>query len=467
MHNMPGNPIKFGTDGWRAKIGEEFTFANLAKVTDAYAKYVLKTDKKPKIAVGYDFRFLSEKYAEFVAERLKNYGFYIQLFDKAVPTPIVSFGVKRLKLNSGIMITSSHNPYVYNGFKIKNKYGAGISSQESGRIEKLLSDKRKIKQANGKIKKINLDKEYIELIRKFVDINAIRKSGIKIVLDNMYGSGKGYMEEILGYYENLYVIHNYRDPLFGKINPEPIKKNLLDLISIVKEEKADVGIAIDGDGDRMAAIDNDGEYITPHKVLVFHLLHHIRNKNMKPTFARTISGTFLLDKIAKINGLKVVETPVGFKNIADFLIKDKNTIGGEESGGIGFGYYVPERDGILSNLLFVEFIVKEGKKITDIMDNIDATYGTYKYDRIDTGFKEKDRKKIMAKVAAIRKKGSILGKKIIKVNLLDGIKCILGGNEWLLFRFSGTEPLLRIYSEAPTDKRVQELLKFGKNLVQR
>jgi len=462
---MAGGAIKFGTDGWRAKIAEEFTFANLAKVADAYAKYVLKNDKKPKIAIGYDHRFLSEKYAEFVAQRLQNYGFCIYFFDKAIPTPVVSFGVKTMKLNSGIMITSSHNPFTYNGFKIKNKYGAGITTEETKKIEKFLPDKKQIKMRKGIIKSINLDKEYIASIKKLVDIDAIRKSRIKIVLDNMYGSAKGYMEEILQNYENLFLVHNYRDPLFGKINPEPIRKNLLDLMSVVKEEKADVGIAIDGDGDRMAAVDNDGEYITPHKVLVFHLLHHLKHKKMKPNFARTISGTFLIDKIAKINGLNVVETPVGFKNIADLLIKDNNTIGGEESGGIGFGYYVPERDGILSNLLFVEFVVNEGKKITDILGNIDATYGTYKYDRIDVEFKERERKKIIAKVMALKKKGEIAGKKIIKINTLDGIKYILGDNEWLLFRFSGTEPLLRIYSEAPSDKRVQELLSFGGELI--
>ncbi|HDT14652.1 MAG TPA: phosphoglucomutase/phosphomannomutase family protein, partial [Firmicutes bacterium] len=377
--------IKFGTDGWRAKIGEGFTYKNLAKVVDAYAAYTLETTKKPRIALGYDNRFMSEDYAGFTAKRLRNYGFYIYFFDKSVHTPMVSWAVKTMKLDSGVMITSSHNPAEYNGFKVKNRFGAGISSEESEKIVVLTKKKINIKvnSGSGFVEELNLDRKYCEAVKKMIDVDAIKKSRIKVVLDVMYGSGAGYIETILEGYKGLTVINNHRDPLFGGINPEPIKQNLENLMKTVKKTGADIGIAIDGDGDRMAVIDNKGGYMTPHKTLVFHMLHHLKHRKMKFRFVKTVSGTFLLDKIAAENRIKILETPVGFKHIGEKIIDDRNTIGGEESGGIGFGYYLPERDGIVGNLLVLEFLAKEKKKITEIISGLDRKYGKYMYDRID------------------------------------------------------------------------------------
>ncbi|MFP4466269.1 MAG: phosphoglucomutase/phosphomannomutase family protein [Candidatus Goldiibacteriota bacterium] len=459
--------IKFGTDGWRAKIGEGFTYENLSKAADAYAAYTLGKIKKPRIALGCDNRFMSENYAQFTAERLRDYGFYIYFFDKAVHTPMVSWAVKTLKLDSGIMITSSHNPAQYNGFKVKNKFGAGISTEESEKLEAFAKKKINIKvnKGSGFIETINMDKKYCDAIRKMVDIEFIKKSGIRIVLDVMYGSGAGYIENIFDGYKGLTVINNHRDPLFGGINPEPIEKNLMKLMQTVKKTKADIGIAIDGDGDRMAVIDNNGAYMTPHKTLVFHMLHHLKHRKMKFRFVKTISGTFLLDKIAAENRIKLLETPVGFKYIGEKIIDDRNTIGGEESGGVGFGYYLPERDGILGNLLVLEFLAKEKKKITGIIRELDEKYGKYMYDRVDVKFKESERNFIYKKVNKLEKNGFAAGKKIKAVNRLDGIKYILNDNEWLLFRFSGTEPLLRIYSEAPSSRRVEKNLRFGKQII--
>ncbi len=458
--------IKFGTDGWRAKIAEGFTFDNLKKVVDAYAAYVLSSVKKPRVAIGYDFRFLSDRYAAFAADLLKNYGFTVYVFGKAVHTPVVSFTIVRKKLDSGIMITSSHNPYTYNGFKIKNKYGAGATREETKAVEAFLAKGAAPIAGSGSVIEINMDNEYVEEVRKIVNVNAIKRSGMKIVLDNMYGSGAGYMEKILGNYKGLTVIHGGRDPLFGGINPEPIRQNLIALETKVKELKASIGIAIDGDGDRMAFVDEKGRYIPTHKALVFHLLHHLKNRKMKFKFVKTISGTSLLNTIAKEYGVELLETPVGFKYIGDYIIKDKATIGGEESGGIGFGYFIPERDGIVSNLLLLEFLAKEGKKVSKVLAALDKKYGTYEYDRADITFKESKRASIIKKTNDLEKTGKIAGKKIRSVVRIDGIKYILADNEWVLFRFSGTEPLLRIYSEAPTMKRVQENLRFGKKLVE-
>lgn len=457
--------IKFGTDGWRAKIAEGFTFENLKKVVDAYAAHILSKIKKPKVAVGYDFRFLSEKYALYTAQLLKNYGFIVYVFEKAVHTPLVSFTIVRKKLDSGIMITSSHNPYTYNGFKIKNKYGAGASQEETKSVENMIKKGTIPKQAEGKIITVNMDDQYVKEVKSMVNVNAIKKSGMKIVLDNMYGSGAGYMEKILGNYPGLTVIHGKRDPLFGGISPEPVRKNLLELESKVRELKASVGIAIDGDGDRMAFVDDKGNYIPTHKALVFHLLHHLKNRKMKFKFVKTISGTSLLNTIAKEYKVELLETPVGFKYIADYIIKDKATIGGEESGGVGFGYYIPERDGIVGNLLLLEFLAKEGKKVSEVLKALDKKYGAYEYDRIDIKFNEVHRTAMIKKADKPEKTGLIAGKKIRSISRLDGVKYILADNEWILFRFSGTEPLLRIYSEAPTLKRVRENLEFGRTLI--
>ncbi len=457
--------IKFGTDGWRDIIGENFTFANLAKVTDAYAHFMKQKLNKPRVIIGYDNRFLSDKCAEFTANRLKDSGFKVYLFDRSVPTPLVSFGVLYCKLNGGIMITSSHNPYYYNGFKIKNENGAGAAPELTKKIESLIKNNITVKKGSGKIELINLDNEYLKRINELIDINLIKKSKMKIVVDYMFGSAAGYLRKIFGDYNKLFEINNHRDPLFGGITPEPIRKNLLNTEEKVKELKADIGVVMDGDGDRMAFIDDKGCFTTTHKALVFILLHHIKYKNKNIKFAKTISGTSLLNILAKEYNIELFETPVGFKYIAELMQKDKNIIGGEESGGIGFGYFMPERDGILSNLMILEFLAKEGKNPSQIISALHKKYGSFLYDRIDLIFKEKDRNLIINKVKQIEKKASILGKKITHINKLDGIKYFMGENEWLLFRFSGTEPLLRIYSEAPTKEKVMENLEFGKNLV--
>lgn len=457
--------IKFGTDGWRDVIAENFTFANLAKVTDAYAFYMKQKYDCPKIILGYDNRFLSDKYADFVANRLKEYGFIIYKFDKSVPTPLVSFGVLRCKLNGGIMITSSHNPYYYNGFKIKNENGAGVTPDFTKKIEELIKKPKKISKKNGKLELINLDKEYLADIKNLIDISLIKKSNMRIVVDYMYGSAIGYFKKIFGNYDRIFEINNYRDPLFGCITPEPIRKNLLNTEKEVKNLKADIGIVLDGDGDRMAFIDDNGNFTTTHKALVFVLLHHIKNKGHKIKFAKTISGTSLLNILAKENNIELFETPVGFKYIAEMMQNDKTIIGGEESGGIGFGYFMPERDGILSNLMILEFLAKEGKKPSQVIQELHKKYGNFLYDRIDLVFKEKERDLIIKKVRQIEKKGNIIGKKITNINKLDGIKYFMGDNEWVLFRFSGTEPLLRIYSEASTTRAVNENLNFGKKLI--
>ncbi len=452
--------IKFGTDGWRAKIAEEFTFENLEKITKAYAAAELEKTKKPRVAVGYDNRFLSEKYAVFVSEILARHGFAVHLFDAAVPTPLVSWTIVRKKLDSGIVITSSHNPFTYNGFKIKNSSGAGASGEETGKVERYIVKPRRLPLKKGSITKINMDDQYVTALASIVDVNAIKRSGMKIVVDAMYGPGAGYMEKALNGYKNIKTIHGYRDPLFGGITPEPVRKNLLELEEAVKSEKADIGVALDGDGDRMAFVDDKGRYASPHKVLVFLLLHHIKNKKMKFRFVKTIAGTALLNTLAAEYSVELLETPVGFKHIGSLMARDSATIGGEESGGVGFGYYLPERDGIIGNLMLLEFLAAGKKKASAVLAQLDEKYGKYEYARLDLKFMETKRRKLMDTAAGLYEAGKISGKAITGISRLDGIKYMLGDNEWVLFRFSGTEPLLRIYSEAPSKNAADDNLKF-------
>lgn len=458
--------IKFGTDGWRAIIAENYTFENLEKVTNAYANYMIEKIKTPEIVVGFDMRFMSEKYAEFVAQKLCDYGFSVKLFDKPVPTPLVSWAIKNFKYDGGIVITSSHNPYLYNGFKVKNSYGSGFSRNEIKELEKFLYLKKELKLKKGVLEKINFDEKYIEFLKKIIDIDSIIKSKIKIVLDPMFGSGIGYIEKVLDGYKYLKVINNKRDPLFGGINPEPIEQNLKKLMKEVKDNKSDIGIVLDGDADRLGIVDNKGFYMSSHKVFSLILLHHIKNKKFSPDIIRTVSGTFLIDKIAKKYNLKLYETPVGFNNIAEIMIKNQNAIGGEESGGFGYSYYLPERDGIFSGLLMLEFLAKEKRSLRQILKSVDKEYGKLRYDRIDVHFKQQQRKDIERVVNDFEKKLIYNNKKITDINKKDGIKFILGDDEWILFRFSGTEPLLRIYCEAGTKRRVVSNLKYAIKIIQ-
>jgi len=453
--------IKFGTDGWRAKIGKGFTFENLARVVDAYAVY-LKRKRAKTIAAGYDNRFLSDKYCAFAAERLASYGFKVYTFGEAVHTPLVSFAVKERNLDSGIMITASHNPYEYNGFKIKNRHGAGASPAETAAVEKLIRQGKKPAGKKGGVHVIDMAQAYTAALRRIVNTDIIKKSSMKIVVDYMYGSAAGCFERALGGYKNIIAINNRRDPFFGGINPEPVRKNLLSLEAAVKKHRADIGLAVDGDGDRMAMVSDRGQYITTHKALVGLMFYHLKHRKEKFKFAKTVSGTSLLDRMAREYSVPIITTPVGFKHIAGIMIKDKTVIGGEESGGMGFGYFVPERDGILTGLIILELLAREGVKISGFLNRLDKKYGEYIYDRADTFFPKKDREDILGRVRAVEKKGVIAGKRIIQTDKTDGIKYVISDREWLLFRFSGTEPLLRIYSEGPSKKEVKDNLAFGR-----
>lgn len=457
--------IKFGTDGWRAKIADGFTFENLRKACRGTALFFLERSKKPVIAVGYDNRFMSENFASFAADEMASYGFEARLFDTAVTTPLVSFYINREKIPGGIVITSSHNPPEYNGFKIKNSFGAGASTAETKAVERFIDDGKAPKISKGRVIKINYDREYISALKKCADIRAVIKSGLKITADAMYGPGGRYIEAALKGAKGLRIIRAERDPLFGGITPEPIEKNLKALCEAVVKNRSHIGIALDGDGDRMALVDERGRYVTSHKALVMLLLLHVKYRKRKIKYVKTVAGTSLINKICAEEGVPLSETPVGFKNIGEKMTIDKSVIGGEESGGIGAAYFLPERDGILSNFFVLELLTKEKMKLGEYLEKLDVKYGPYIYDRIDLRFCEKNRVKITETVRLAGKHGVFAGKRISRIDEMDGIKFIFSEREWVLFRFSGTEPLLRIYSEAPSRAGVNKNLAAGKRLA--
>ena len=469
--------IKFGTDGWRAVISDDFTFDNVKIVAQAMADHI-KSDHGPasrvrnkSIVIGYDTRFLSAKYAELMACVLGANGIKTILTENATPTPSVSFTIKDRGLMGGIMITASHNPARYNGIKYKAFYGGSAGPEITKSFEKYLG-KSEIRyssldelKASGMVKIEDIIPQHLAFIKKYVNLSLLKKARLKILVDSMYGTGDNYIADMLkGGKCKVDVIHNEYNPGFGGINPEPILPNLKELADKVSSGKYDLGIATDGDADRLGIALPNGKLLTGHKVMTLLLLHLLEDKKMKGGVVQTLCGTFLIDKICKKYGLKMYETPVGFKYICELMLEENILIGGEETGGVAFKNSMPERDGVLSGLLIVEMMVMRKKKILDILKAIDKEYGTYEYRRLDLKYPDDKKAKLMDLLSANPLK-EVLGKKVIAINKKDGYKFICADYSWLMLRLSGTEPILRVYAEASSEKKALQILEFGKELA--
>ena len=456
------NEIKFGTDGWRGVISENFTFANVRIVAQAAADYFKTLKHKNKnIIVGYDMRYMSEKYAEISAKVLAGNGFSVTLSKRAVSTPVVSWAVVDRQALAGIMITASHNPPEYNGFKVKSKLGAAISPSETKAIESLLG--KNAPKNSDKIGTDNLEGSYLKKVSSFVDLKTIKKSKIKVVIEPLWGSSQGYLLSILkGSNLKLFPIHHYRDVLFGGVSPEPLNHNLTDLKNEIKRVHADVGLIADGDGDRVAVMDDKGVFYSTQFIIPLLMLHLLDNKKLRGDVVQTNSVSSAVEIIAKDYGLKVHKTPIGFKYIADLMLKEDILIGGEESGGIGVKGYIPERDGVLMGLLMLEMMAQSGKTIRQLLRDVEKRYGKFCYDRVDIRYSPEKRDKIFKflDTASFEK---IAGMKVKEITRFDGTKFIFEDLSWLLLRGSGTEPVLRIYSESKSEDKVRKLLAFGKS----
>lgn len=458
--------IKFGTDGWRAVIARQFTFANVERVAQAYADFLRKSGNG-LVIVGFDRRFLSERFAGRAAEVLAGNGFRVALFQESMPTPLISWAVKDLQACGGVVITASHNPADFNGFKIKAPWGGSAAPETTAAVEKLVditAPKRAELAADSKEVLGRSVDSYRRQIAGYIDLDLLRSANQTVIVDPMHGSGALWVESFLnGGKLNVESIRAYRDPLFGGVNPEPIDQNLGPLKRRVTETSALVGLATDGDADRVGAVNELGETMTMHDVVPLVLLHLVRHRKKSGGIVRTFSQSVLLKRIAAAHGLKVYETPIGFKYIAELMLKIDILIGAEESGGIGVKGHIPERDGILNSLLFLEAIVSAGKKPSEMLAELHREFGEFHFGRRDLKMEVASGMALVADLAT-NPPVTIAGYKVSSVETLDGTKLVFDDESWLLFRQSGTEPMLRVYSEATSREKMSQLLDEGEKI---
>ena len=463
--------IKFGTDGWRAIIAREFTFVNVERVAQAYADYLSShaaDGRKPFVVIGFDRRYLSEKFAARTAEVMAGNGFQIALFTEAQPTPLISWAVKDLGATGGVMITASHNPANFNGFKIKAPWGGSAAPETTHEVEQLVD-------ANAPKKATVTDDghglldaptaRYREQIASYIDLERLKNATGKIIVDPMHGSAGRWVESFLnGGTLGVETIRDYRDPLFGGVNPEPIDQNLGPLKQRVVDTKALVGLATDGDADRVGAVDERGRTMTMHDVVPLLLLHLARVRKMTGSVVVTVSQSVLTKRIASAMGLKIYETPIGFKYIADLMLKEDILLGAEESGGIGVKGHIPERDGVLNSLLFLEAIVSAGKPPSEMLADLHREFGEFHFGRRDLHVPVSHGQEIVA-LLSNNPPANYAASEVVRVETMDGVKLIFRDESWLLFRQSGTEPVLRIYAEASSVAKVHALLDSASELA--
>ena len=474
---LKDNPIKFGTDGWRGIIAEDFTFDNVRICAQAVADYLKKSGlAKRGLVIGYDTRFASEDFARAAAEVICGNGIKVYLCTQATPTPVISYGVLAKKAGGAVVITASHNPAQWNGFKYKSEDGASAPTEVITEIENNIATIIK----SGKLKQLSLteaDKqgliEYIDLappyqkqIKKFINLDELGKGNLKIVVDSMYGAGAGYFKMLLADSSHQIIeINDNRNPSFPDMKqPEPIAVNLNRLSARIKEEGADIGIATDGDADRLGIIDEKGNFLTQLQVFALLALYLLEVRRQRGAIVKTITATSMLDRLGEIFNVPVYETAVGFKYVAPIMLKENALIGGEESGGYGFRGHVPERDAILAGLYFLDLILKTGKTPSQLLNYLYGKVGPHQYNRMDIEFSEEQRDTINSCIISSSPE-ALDGVKVVKKDIFDGSRLTLADTSWLLIRFSGTEPLLRIYAESDSPSRVSRLLEWGRELA--
>lgn len=459
--------IKFGTDGWRAVIAEDFTFENVKVVSQAIADYIKKNYKgKKRVVVGYDRRFLSCEFAQTVGLILAANNIKVVLSNRDLPTPVVSLHCAHKKYTLGVMITASHNPAIFNGLKIKTSEGGSAGKDITMAVEKLLfkSKPQYMDLESAKEKKLlevkDLTSYYVKFLKSFVDLKKVRSVKLRILADIMYGSGGKFIREILKPGKSkVDYLHSEYNPSFGGINPEPIETNLAEMTRIMKKGQYDLGLVLDGDADRVALFDSKGNYINAQVILPLLAIHMIKNRGLKGGIGKTVVGSDVIDKVALTLKVPCYETPIGFKYLSDLFKKNLICIGGEEAGGIGFKGYIPERDGSAAFLLLLEMLAVEKKKFSALLSQFYRTYGHYYYCR--TAIPVKNLKK---KLSDMKLPKALYGKKIERINTLDGIKLITK-DCWLMFRKSGTEPIVRIYAESKSQKEAKNLVALGKKMI--
>ncbi len=481
-------PIHFGTDGWRAVISDTFTFHNLRLVAQAIADAIhsdtwnngtelIEAPDPNKVVVGFDTRFLSDRYAVEVARVLAANGYTVYLTQGDAPTPAISFIVRHLKAIAGVVITASHNAPRYNGVKLKAAYGGSALREQCRRVEVYLNDN----EVRGRgpnlmdydqarqmalIQRFNPLPAYYDHLRTLIDFDIIAENPQRVVVDSMYGAGRGIIKSILkGTGCEVKEIRGEMNPGFGGVHPEPIARYLGSLASAISMGLGDFGLATDGDGDRIGAMDERGNFVDPHRIMALALRYLVEKRDWRGPVVRTVSTSRMIDRLAKKYNLPVIETPVGFNHIAEYMLKQDILIGGEESGGMSFRGHIPEGDGILMGLLLIEMVASTRSSLKDLIDDLLKEAGPAYYQRTDLRLNRPVAKEQMAQLLLEKTPPSIGGEKVESVQSLDGVKYILTDDSWLLIRPSGTEPLLRIYAEGRSPEMVQALLSFGETLA--
>ena len=458
--------IKFGTDGWRGVIARDFTFENLSRVAQATMDYLNREGLGNKgLVIGYDRRFLSRDFARRVAEVAAGNGICVRLTEDYAPTPAVSWAVRQSGAGAGVMITASHNPPEYNGFKVKEAFGGSALPATTKILEEILAynseNNRRVIAVpydealkKGTIELFDPCEGYFHQISRYVNLDLIAKSGIRAVVDPMYGAGCGFIPRLL---PGVDEIHNSENPSFGGLPPEPIGQNLQELSSLLKNGTYRVGLALDGDADRIGAVDENGDFFSSHCIFTVILRHLIEYKKLTGAVVKTVSTTRMVDLLAEKFGLELFETPIGFKHICELMLERDILMGGEESGGLGVKGHIPERDGILIGLLLLEAVAVSGKGLRQLLDETMDDIGHFYYQRIDRRIEDAAKEQLIAKLRT-NPPTAIDGQRVVSTNFSDGFKFIFESGDWLLIRPSGTEPVLRLYSEAGSLFQVERFL---------
>lgn len=462
--------ISFGTDGWRAVIARDFTYENLEKVSRATAQWLLRENEEPSAIIGYDTRFEGEAFAQFVACVMATAGVRVQLSDTFVTTPAVSWATQEGGHSAGIMLTASHNPPSYNGFKIKSEFGGPATPEMIADVEKELSAVRESAEPRGEealrseglIESIPLRSQYIDLLAERIDIDAIKEANSRIVYDAMYGAGQGVLTELLGT-GRVVELHHDVNPGMNGVAPEPIERNLSDVPDAVTDNTCIAGLATDGDGDRIGLFDEEGAFVDAHTIFALLVKYLFEEKDLTGDIVKTFSTTDMLDRMGESYGLRVITTPIGFKHIGPRMAEGFVLVGGEESGGMAVKGHIPDRDGLHIGLLLIEMIVKRERTLSGLIRELTEEFGSFFRNRADLHTTEEKKQAFLARLES-EGLSSITGKNVESTETLDGFKFRIDGG-WLMFRPSGTEPVLRVYAEAESEEEAKSLVEAGVALL--
>jgi phosphomannomutase len=469
--------IRFGTDGWRAIIANEFTDANVLLAAHGIADSFGADDDGAAVIVGHDTRFASDRFALLVAEALAGRGLRVLLSDRPTPTPALAYAIIRRGAVGGVMVTASHNPAIFNGLKVKTAAGSAADSEQVAHIEAAIARHAAAgslppslpaaeAEASGRLERLDLLPDYHARLAALVDIEALRQADLTVVVDAMFGAGGGHLSALLaGGSTRVVELNGQPNPAFpGLRGPEPVAANLIQLSRVVAESRSHLGLALDGDADRIGLVDERGRFVTMQEVFALLTRYLVEQRGWRGPIVKSVNATTMLDRLAEGYGLAVHTTPVGFKYLGPALIEHNGLIAGEESGGFAFRGHIPERDGLLAGLFLIDLLRRAGGTVSELVAELQATAGPSAYDRLDLTFSPAQRPDYLARLKAAQP-ARLAERPVQAISDLDGTKFVLDEGRWLLVRFSGTEPLLRLYAEGHTDDEVARLLAAGRHLL--